>query len=105
MQDAASHQGPDLRAYLTGFVLAVILTAIPFGLVYFKALPIGPTVAVIVVAAVIQVLVHLRFFLHIGLKTTPGENLLVLLFAVLLLVIMVGGSVWIMFDLHYRMML
>ena len=46
MQDAASHQGPDLRAYLTGFVLAVILTAIPFALVYFKALPIGPTVAV-----------------------------------------------------------
>ena len=105
MQDAASHPGPDLRAYLTGFVLAVILTAIPFALVYFKALSVGPTVAVIVVAAVAQVVVHLRFFLHIGLRNTPGENLLVLFFAIFLLAIMVGGSIWIMFDLHYRMML
>jgi len=105
MQEATSHPGPDLRAYLTGFVLAVILTAIPFALVYFQALSVGPTVAVIVVAAVIQVVVHLRFFLHIGLRTTPGENLLVMFFAILLIFIMVGGSVWIMFDLHYRMML
>ena len=67
MQDAASHQGPDLRAYLTGFVLAVILTAIPFGLVYFKAMPIGPTVAVILVAA--AVLIALAWVLR---RTSAG---------------------------------
>ena len=104
MQDAASHPGPDLRAYLTGFVLAVILTAIPFALVYFKALSVGPTVAVIVVAAVAQVVVHLRFFLHIDFHKTPRENLLALFFAGFLIFVMVGGTLWIMFDLHYRMM-
>ena len=90
--------------YLTGFILAVILTAIPFALVWGGLLT-GPAVyAVIAVAAVIQVLVHLVFFLHLDLKSTPGENLFFLGFAAVLIFIMVGGSLWIMFDLHYRMM-
>src|SRR4029077_18968497 len=54
----------DLRPYLTGFALALILTAIPFALVAFKPLPTPPTLIIIGVAAAIQVLVHLRYFLH-----------------------------------------
>jgi cytochrome o ubiquinol oxidase operon protein cyoD len=54
---------------------------------------------------VLQVLVHLRFFLHINFTTTPRENVLALVFTCILLFIMVGGSFWIMFDLHTRMML
>ncbi|TYC56366.1 cytochrome o ubiquinol oxidase subunit IV [Rhodobacterales bacterium] len=90
--------------YLTGFALAVVLTAIPFVLVWTGWLT-GPAVYVVIAAAaVIQVLVHLVFFLHINLKSTPGENLFFLCFAAVLLFIMVGGSLWIMFDLHHRMM-
>jgi len=92
------------KAYLTGFVLALILTAIPFAVVWTGALPVGGAISVIAVAAVIQVLVHLRYFLHLNLRTTPRENLLALAFAVVLMFIMVGGSLFIMFDLHFRMM-
>ena len=92
------------KAYLTGFVLALVLTAIPFALVWVGALPTGATFAVIAIAAVVQVLVHLRYFLHLNLTTTPRENLLAIAFAAVLIFIMVGGSIWIMFDLHYRMM-
>lgn len=92
------------QAYLTGFVLALILTAIPFAVVWTGALPAGGAISVIVVAAVIQVLVHLHYFLHLNLRTTPRENLLALAFAVVLIFIMVGGSLFIMFDLHFRMM-
>jgi cytochrome o ubiquinol oxidase operon protein cyoD len=53
---------------------------------------------------VVQVWVHLRFFLHIDLKDTPQDNLLALAFAALLIFIMVGGSLWIMLDLNARMM-
>ncbi|TYC65413.1 cytochrome o ubiquinol oxidase subunit IV [Stappia sp. BW2] len=89
--------------YLTGFVLAVLLTAIPFALVW-GGLLVGPAVyAVIAVAAVLQVIVHLVFFLHIDLKSTPVENLFFLVFAAVLIFIMVGGSLWIMMDLHHRM--
>ena len=48
---------------------------------------------------------HLHFFLHINFTTTPKENLLALAFTAILLFLMVGGSFWIMLDLHLRMAL
>ena len=92
------------KSYLTGFVLALVLTAIPFAVVWMKLLPAGGAIVTIIIAAVAQVLVHLRYFLHLNFTTTPRENLLALAFATLLICIMVGGSLWIMFDLHFRMM-
>lgn len=105
MASATQEPTPELRSYLTGFILALVLTAIPFGLVYFDLLPRLATLVVIAVAALVQVFVHLRFFLHMRLHQTPLENLLVMGFAVFLIFIMVGGSLWIMFDLFYRMAL
>jgi cytochrome o ubiquinol oxidase operon protein cyoD len=93
------------KPYLIGLVLALILTAIPFGLVATGTLPHGTVLVIIAVFAVIQILVHLRFFLHIGLSSTPGENLVAMAFAAVILFLMVGGSLWIMFDLYWRMML
>ncbi|WP_298818151.1 cytochrome o ubiquinol oxidase subunit IV [uncultured Roseibium sp.] len=94
----------SLTTYLVGFVLAVVLTAIPFAVVWGGLLT-GPAVyAVIAVAAVLQVMVHLVFFLHLNFKSTPAENLFFLAFAAVLIIIMVGGSLWIMTDLHHRMM-
>jgi cytochrome o ubiquinol oxidase operon protein cyoD len=93
-----------IRPYLIGIVLALVLTAIPFALVATGALPRETTLIVIVTAAVIQILVHLRFFLHIDFASTPRENLIALAFACVLIFIMVGGSLWIMFDLYHRMM-
>jgi cytochrome o ubiquinol oxidase subunit IV len=92
-----------LRSYLVGFVLAVVLTAIPFYLVATHALPPSRIMNVIAVAAVLQILVHLRFFLHLNFTTTPRENLLAIAFTAVLLFLMVGGSLWIMVDLHSRM--
>lgn len=94
-----------LRSYLIGFVLAVVLSVIPFWLVASHALPPQRTLLIIGIAAVLQVLVHLRFFLHLDLTTTPKENLLALVFTAVLIFLMVGGSFWIMFDLHQRMAL
>ena len=76
-------------SYIVGFVLAVVLTAIPFYLVYAHVLPPSRTMYVIAAAAVLQILVHLRFFLHINFTTTPRENLLALVFTAVLLPIMV----------------
>jgi len=93
----------SLRNYIIGFVLAVVLSVIPFWLVSTHALPPQRTLLVIGIAAVLQVLVHLRFFLHINFTTTPKENVLALAFTAILIFLMVGGSFWIMFDLHQRM--
>jgi cytochrome o ubiquinol oxidase subunit IV len=90
--------------YVKGFVFALVLTGIPFGLVVAGLLPRFTTLVVIAILAVVQVAVHLRYFLHIDLKSTPRDNLLALAFAAVLIFLMVGGTLWIMLDLDARMM-
>jgi cytochrome o ubiquinol oxidase operon protein cyoD len=103
MEHSSTGDEHGLKSYLTGFALALLLTAIPFALVATNPLPKAFTLVIIGLAAVIQVLVHVHYFLHLGLRSTPRENLLAILFTALLIFIMVGGSFWIMFDLHHRM--
>jgi cytochrome o ubiquinol oxidase operon protein cyoD len=103
MQTSPHVSGGAARSYLVGLLLALALTAVPFGLVAARVLPPTSTLAIIAVAAIAQIVVHLRCFLHLGLKPS-SPNVLILCFAAVLIFIMIGGSMWIMFDLHYRMM-
>ena len=103
MQTSPVDSGVTTRTYLVGFFLALALTAVPFGLVAARALAPMSTFAVIAVAAVAQVAVHLRYFLHLDLRASSRERLIALAFAAILIFIMIGGSVWILFDLHFRM--
>ena len=107
MSNHATHEnegGATLPLYLTGFVLAIVLTLIPFGLVATGWLPAGWTMGVVIVAAIIQIFVHLYFFLHLDATNDQHWNLMSTLFTVLIMLILVGGSLWIMFSVHYRMM-
>ena len=78
MQDATFGKPPHARSYVIGLVLALVLTAIPFALVYFQLLAGQAMFFVIAAAAIIQILVHLKYFLHLDLTDTPRENLLAL---------------------------
>ena len=98
MQDASVGKMPNALSYLTGLALAI-----PFALVYFRLLGGIEMLLVIATAAIIQIVIHLKYFLHLNLTDTPRENVLALCFAALLIFIMVGGSLWIMLDLHHRM--
>jgi len=102
-----AHKSPsELRtSYLIGVTLALILTLIPFAIVAFGLVPRETALLIIAALAVIQVLVHLYFFLHMDPRTAPRENILTMGFAIVLIFIMIGGSLWIMLDLHHRMML
>ena len=104
MATTTSNDRFGLRFYLTGFALAVLLTLVSFGLVAFGALPRTATLILIAIAAIIQILVHLRYFLHLNFSSTPRRNVVTIAFAGVLIFIMVGGSLWIMFDLYNRMM-
>jgi cytochrome o ubiquinol oxidase operon protein cyoD len=103
-REEAGLHGAALRSYLSGFVLALVLTLIPFGLVAAEGmLPRSLIVSGILVAAVAQILVHLYYFLH--LNASPGErtNLVTVIFAAIILIIMAGGTVWIMVNLQGQM--
>jgi cytochrome o ubiquinol oxidase operon protein cyoD len=104
MQTSTQTTEHMMRNYIIGFGLALVLTAIAFALTATKALGLTSTLVTIAVLAIIQVVVHLRYFLHIDFKSSPRENILALAFTAVLIVIMAGGTLWIMFDLHYRMM-
>lgn len=94
----------SLKAYLTGFVLSLILTAMPFALVMRGTLSASAALAGICVAGLVQILVHLRYFLHLDSSSAARWNVLALIFTFLIMILFVGGSLWIMWTLNYRMM-
>ena len=93
----------SLRAYTTGFVLSVVLTAIPFWLVMHGELSRSATLFAIFAAACLQIMVHLYYFLHLNTSSRLRWNLLALVFAVLIMVLIIGGTVWIMANLRYHL--
>jgi cytochrome o ubiquinol oxidase operon protein cyoD len=93
-----------LRGYMTGFILSVVLTAIPFWLVMGKVLPPGLTGFVILGFAAVQMVVHMVYFLHMDAKVEGGWSLLALIFTGALVVILLAGSIWVMFHMNANMM-
>ncbi|MBP7001073.1 MAG: cytochrome o ubiquinol oxidase subunit IV [Amaricoccus sp.] len=93
------------REYMTGFVLAVVLTAIPFILVMTRLIPSpGYTAAIVLFCAVAQILVHMIYFLHMTPKAEDGWLLLSTIFTIVLVVITLAGSLWVVFHLNRNMM-
>jgi cytochrome o ubiquinol oxidase operon protein cyoD len=94
------------KSYFIGFVLSVILTAIPFGLVMLKTFSTEITILCVLVAAAVQVIVHLHYFLHMDRSPEQRETVLSFVFTAIILAIIIGGSMWIMANLsHYTMIM
>jgi cytochrome o ubiquinol oxidase subunit IV len=91
--------------YVTGFVLSVILTAIPFWLVMDKVFASSTaTTFVILGFAMVQIFVHMVFFLHMTSTAEGGWTWMSLIFMVVLVVITLSGSLWVMYHLKTNMM-
>ena len=93
-----------LKSYVIGFLASFLLTAVSFFLVSIRLLPPQSLIYTIIGLAITQGIVQLLFFLHIGQEAKPRWETLALCFAVLILLIIVIGSLWIMHDLNGRMM-
>ena len=93
------------REYLNGFVLSVVLTAIPFALVMSKTISNSTLAAVVIlVFAAVQIVVHMVYFLHMNTKSEGGWNLVALVFTAVLVIIVLSGSLWVMHHLNTNMM-
>lgn len=97
-------QKPKLKDYFTGFLLAIVLTAMPFWVVADKDGSKKSAMVLIAACAVLQMAVHLRFFMHYITKRVPIEATIALALAVMMGSIIIGGAIWVMYDLNYRMM-
>ena len=98
------HAHGSFKDYTIGFILSVILTAIPFWLVMTHQLAPGTTKFVILGFAAVQVVVHMVYFLHMNSKVEGGWSMLSLIFTIAVVVIMLAGSIWVMFHLNSNMM-
>lgn len=78
-----------------GFLLSVILTLIPFGLVMTDAFEDTATTALIVMSlGVVQIIVHMVYFLQLNRRTEGSWVLPALIVTVLLVVILLVGTLW-----------
>jgi len=101
-QDRAAPSG--LLIYTVGLLLAIILTATSFwaantSLLWAPGVPLG-----LAVLAIAQIGVHLVFFLHITAGRDNTNNVLALAFGMLIVILVIGGSLWIMTNLNSNMM-
>lgn len=94
-----------VKSYVVGLILSLVLTIIPFGAVMLGGFSLPVTVGIIVITAVMQVLVQLVMFMHLNFKSDEGWNMMSFIFTVTILVLVVGGSLWIMQHLHLNMMI
>jgi cytochrome o ubiquinol oxidase subunit IV len=94
----------SLKGYLIGFVLSVILTAIPFWLVMTGTLTNQATALLIMALAAVQVVVHMVFFLHMNRKVEGGWSMMAMIFTIVVVVIALSGSLWVMYHMNLNMM-
>jgi cytochrome o ubiquinol oxidase operon protein cyoD len=95
----------DYRDYMTGFVLSVILTAVPFILVMSGGFESRALTAVIVMLfAVVQIVVHMIYFLHMDLHAEGGWTVTSLVFTLIIVVICLAGTMWVMHNMDSNMM-
>lgn len=86
----------SFKSYVIGFVLSLVLTSIPLMVVLNDWLEGTWALVVLFGAAILQFLVQLIFFMHLREEKKPRYNLMALLLGLIILVLIVGGSIWIM---------
>jgi cytochrome o ubiquinol oxidase operon protein cyoD len=92
-----------LRTYVTGFVLSIAFTLIAYFAVVRHTFSGNVIIGVLLSLAIIQFVVQLFYFLHIGRETKPRWKLLTLFLMLIFVLIVVLGSIWVMYNLSYRM--
>jgi cytochrome o ubiquinol oxidase operon protein cyoD len=107
-QPESKSTGAKITSYVFGYLLSLELTAgayftVKYALQAHSSVNYNKALAYISILAVAQLIVQLVFFLHLGRESKPRWNLNALLFAVLVVVIIVFGSLWIMHNLNYHM--
>lgn len=96
-------QHVSLESYVYGFVSCLVLTAAAYVAAVSDVFSDKVAIGVVAVLAIIQCIVQLRRFLHVGVEFKPRWKLMAFVSMLIIVVILVVGSLWIMSNLNYRM--
>ena len=90
-----------LRNYIKGYGISIVLTLLAFVLVMNvgEGLSAKMLLVLLVVLAVAQLFVQLFYFLHLGAEAKPRWHLITFVFAAFIVIVLVGGTIWIMYHL------
>ena len=103
-EEIAAEKRGAIMTYVVGYALALILTLLAFALVYWRWAEPPLTLGLIFGLGFLQMLVHFRCFLHIDFKGQARDDLLLILFSTLIVLLMVGGTLVVVFNQRHRMM-
>lgn len=101
-----SHHGWNtcFKPLIWGFVLSALLTLAAYFCVT-KELFTGWTLTYVIFGlCVVQAFVLLIFYMHLFLEEKPRWNLMLFCFLVLVVIVVIGGTLWIMENLNYNTM-
>jgi cytochrome o ubiquinol oxidase operon protein cyoD len=94
----------EVSTYVIGYCLALALTMAAFAAVRWRTFTASATLAIVLGLALVQMIVHFRFFLHVNASRSSRDNLWLVLFSALIIALMVSGTLVILFNLRQRMM-
>lgn len=97
----SKHTPGTVLSYLLGFELSIVCTVIPYILVVKHSLTGSTLLATIVGFAMVQMIIQIFFFLHLGRGPKPLYNVAFFVSTVGIIVLVVGGSLFIMSHLHH----
>jgi len=92
-----------LASYIIGFILSLLFTLLPYYMVVNKTMSGNALLAAILGFAVMQMFVQIFFFLHLGRGPKPFYNIVFFFATVGIIIIAVGGSLFIMNNLYANM--
>ena len=84
----------SLKEYVLAFAASIVLTLTAYFI----------SGAAVIGLGLLQALIQLVVFFHLGREERPRWNLITFLFMGIVLLVIVLGSLWIMYNLDYRMM-
>ena len=92
-----------LKSYIIGLVLSLIFTCISFYIVMNHVFSKSGLYLGVSVLAIAQLIAQVVFFLRMTHKKDGNWNLMPFLFSIVIVSVLVGGSLWIMYNLNYNM--
>ncbi len=105
MIDPCHRWNSSAKPLIWGFVLSLVLIIAAYFIVVEHLLTGWLLIVSIVGLGAVQAVAQLVFFLHLGMETKPRWDLLIFLFMVFIIIVLLGGSMWIMRSLDYNIML
>ena len=96
------HDAVRYKSYIVGFILSILITLMAYFFVVNHVWPKEALIYIVMGLAIVQLVVQLIFFLHLG--RGGSWKLVTFFFAVLVVLVVVVGSLWIMNNLNYNMM-